>query len=106
MNVAGQFPPYRPAEDDDSGSVSMIQIRDFLGRQWRLMALVTGLAIVVGANAPALEAPLRPENGKWLDAFGRASDETLRARPDDVVRGVLQALRAPGGLSSPSPGTP
>src|SRR5438270_1293006 len=49
MNVAGQFPPYRAAAEDDSGSVSMIHIRDFLGRQWRLIALVTGLAIVVGA---------------------------------------------------------
>ena len=27
----------------------MLEIRDFLGRQWRLIALVTGLAIVVGA---------------------------------------------------------
>src|SRR5882672_7394256 len=49
MNVAGQFPPYRAASEDDSGSISMLQVRDFIGRQWRLMALVTGLAIVVGA---------------------------------------------------------
>ncbi len=51
MNVAGQFPPYgSTAENDsDSRSLSMLEIRDFLGRQWRLIALVTGLAIVVGA---------------------------------------------------------
>jgi succinoglycan biosynthesis transport protein ExoP len=51
MNVAGQFPPYEPRieNDSDSGTVSMLQIRDFLGRQWRLIALVTGLAIMVGA---------------------------------------------------------
>src|SRR5712664_4624420 len=51
MNLAGQFPPYTPAIDNDpnSGTLSMIQIRDFLGRQWRLIALVTGLSIVLGA---------------------------------------------------------
>jgi succinoglycan biosynthesis transport protein ExoP len=52
MNIAGQFPPYTPAiidNDPGSGTLSMIQIRDFLGRQWRLIALVTGLAIILGA---------------------------------------------------------
>jgi polysaccharide biosynthesis transport protein len=51
MNVAGQFSPYAPAieSDSDPGSFSLVQVRDFLGRQWRLIVLVTGLAIVVGA---------------------------------------------------------
>jgi succinoglycan biosynthesis transport protein ExoP len=51
MNIAGQFSPYTPAIDNDpsSGTLSMLQIRDFLGRQWRLIALVTGLSIIVGA---------------------------------------------------------
>jgi polysaccharide biosynthesis transport protein len=56
MNIAGQFSPYRPAIDNDpsSGSFSMLQVRDFLGREWRLIGLVTGLAIVVGATIVAL----------------------------------------------------
>jgi polysaccharide biosynthesis transport protein len=56
MNAAGKFPPYGPAveNDHDSGTVSMLQVRDFLGRQWRLIALVTGLAIVVGAGYIAI----------------------------------------------------
>src|SRR5450432_2520657 len=56
MNIAGQFSSYRPAMDNDpsSGSFSMIQVRDFLGREWRLIGLVTGLAIVVGATIVAL----------------------------------------------------
>jgi polysaccharide biosynthesis transport protein len=51
MNVAGQFPRYGSAaeSDADSGSTTMLQVRDFFGRQWRLIALVTSLAIVVGA---------------------------------------------------------
>jgi polysaccharide biosynthesis transport protein len=51
MNVAGQFPTYGPTveNDSDAGSVSILQVRDFLGRQWRLIALVAGLSIVVGA---------------------------------------------------------
>ena len=56
MNIAGQFPPYPPAIDNDpnSGTLSMLQVRDFLGREWRLIALVTGLSIVVGATYVAL----------------------------------------------------
>jgi polysaccharide biosynthesis transport protein len=51
MNVAGQFTPYGSIEesDADTGSAGLLQIRDFLGRQWRLIALITGLSIVVGA---------------------------------------------------------
>ncbi len=70
---------------------------------WWVVLVAAAAAVAVGTVAPALEAPLRPERGKWLDAFARASAETSRARPDDVVREVLRALRAPGGLSSPSP---
>ena len=56
MNIAGQFPPYTPAIDNDpsSGTLSMLQVRDFLGREWRLIALVTGLSIVLGATYVAL----------------------------------------------------
>jgi exopolysaccharide transport family protein len=56
MNLAGQFPPYTRAIDNDpsSGTLSMIQLRDFLGRQWRLIALVTGLSIVLGASYVAI----------------------------------------------------
>src|SRR5712692_9110199 len=56
MNIAGQFPPYTPATDNDpnSGTLSMLQVRDFLGRQWRLIALVSGLSIVVGAAYVAI----------------------------------------------------
>jgi len=52
MNMAGQFPPYGPAVENnaDTGFVSMLQIRDFLSREWRLIALVTGLSIVLGAT--------------------------------------------------------
>ncbi|HXN33117.1 MAG TPA: hypothetical protein VN894_14700, partial [Polyangiaceae bacterium] len=70
---------------------------------WAVMLVTAAVAVAVGASAAALEAPLRPERGKWLDAFARACAEASRARPDDVVREVLRALRAPGGLSSPSP---
>src|SRR6202171_2920104 len=56
MNSAGQFPPYTPAIDNDpsSGTLSMLQLRDFFGREWRLIALVTGLSIVLGATYVAL----------------------------------------------------
>jgi succinoglycan biosynthesis transport protein ExoP len=50
MNVAGQFAPYTPVVDNDPKAAGMplLQVRDFLGRQWRLIALMTALAIIVG----------------------------------------------------------
>lgn len=52
MNVAGQFAQFTPVPDGDAyanaGTLPLRQVRDFLGRQWRLIALVTGLAVVVG----------------------------------------------------------
>lgn len=49
MNVAGQFSPFAPAVDNDaSAAAPLLQVRDFLSRQWRLIALVVGLAILVG----------------------------------------------------------
>jgi polysaccharide biosynthesis transport protein len=56
MNIAGSFPPYSSSADSDIGSesLSMLQIRDFLGRTWRLIALVTGLGLMAGATYIAL----------------------------------------------------
>jgi succinoglycan biosynthesis transport protein ExoP len=56
MNVAGQFsPPYQLADNDsNSGALSMLHLRDFFSRQWRIIALVTGLSIVLGAAYVAM----------------------------------------------------
>src|SRR4029077_18823578 len=56
MNVAGQFSRYSTTIENDpnAGTLSLLQIRDFLSRQWRLIALVTGLAIIVGLAYLAL----------------------------------------------------
>lgn len=55
MNLAGQFSPYRAVVENDANSeTALLQVRDFLKRQWRLIALVTGLGIVVGATYIAL----------------------------------------------------
>jgi polysaccharide biosynthesis transport protein len=50
MNLAGQFPQYAPISSRDTGADAqpLLQLRDFLSRQWRLIALVTALSIVVG----------------------------------------------------------
>ncbi|NOJ47681.1 polysaccharide biosynthesis tyrosine autokinase [Bradyrhizobium archetypum] len=50
MNVAGQFPRYTPAVESDAhaGTLSLLQARDFVIRQWRFIALVTGLVLIVG----------------------------------------------------------
>jgi exopolysaccharide transport family protein len=50
MNVAGQFPFYAPAKDDDSisGTLSLLRLRAFLGRQWRLISAITAFSIFLG----------------------------------------------------------
>src|SRR4029077_1902086 len=73
------------------------------GASW-ITTLLTSLAVlVVASRASALEAPLRPCEGLWLDAFERARDEALRADPEEAIRATLMALRAPAGLDAPSP---
>jgi len=70
---------------------------------WGVVVATAAVAMAVGAGVTALESPLRPERGSWLDACARAAAETSRAQPEDVIREVLRALREPAGLSSPSP---
>jgi succinoglycan biosynthesis transport protein ExoP len=49
MNVAGQFPQYTAVDgDSNGGGLPLIEVRDFLTRQWRLIVLVTGLTIIAG----------------------------------------------------------
>lgn len=57
MNIARQFLPSfeSTAQNDASdGTISLLQIRDFLVRQWRLIALVTVLAVMAGGTYVAL----------------------------------------------------
>jgi polysaccharide biosynthesis transport protein len=60
MNVAGQFTPLTSDSelDPNNGSLSMLQIRDFLIRQWRLVTLVTALTLVLAAGYLAI-SPFR-----------------------------------------------
>jgi exopolysaccharide transport family protein len=50
MNVAGKFPRYTPTSENDAGAetLSLLQARDFLVRQWRFITLVTGLVAIAG----------------------------------------------------------
>ena len=54
MNVSGQFPRYATSIAPHVGGLSLLQIRDFVTRQWRLVALVTALAVIVGIAYLAL----------------------------------------------------
>jgi polysaccharide biosynthesis transport protein len=114
MNIAGQFPPYTPAIDDDpsSGALSMLQIRDFLGRGWRLIALVTVLSTLVGATYIAIsplkytaqadmiidtkrvtwtQTEMASENRTIEDASVESEIETTKS--EKVVEAVIRRLR-------------
>lgn len=56
MNVAGQFSRYLDDQGKDSNNevVSLLQVQSFLKRQWRLIALITALAVIVGVTYLAL----------------------------------------------------
>jgi hypothetical protein len=73
------------------------------GLSWEATLVTAAVALAVGAAAPALEGPLRPARGVWLDAFASARTAASRADPEDAIRDALLALRVPAGLSSPSP---
>jgi len=57
MNAPGPFMPYRTTDTSDRGAAvaPLLQARDFLLLQWRLIALVTSLAITVGIANLALQ---------------------------------------------------
>lgn len=52
MNVAGEFRPFATAttDDNDLGTLSLPHLRDFLSREWRLIALTTVLALAIGSG--------------------------------------------------------
>jgi polysaccharide biosynthesis transport protein len=59
MNIARQFIPQRleqafPYDAGRTGHVSLINIRDFFGRQWRLIAVVTAICLIFGGIYVAL----------------------------------------------------
>ncbi len=60
MNIAGQFQPYPPATgtDPNSAAMSVLQLRAFFGREWRLIALATILSIILGV-AYVASSPFR-----------------------------------------------
>src|SRR6266702_8745984 len=113
MNVVGQFPPYeQPSAENDSGFVSLLQIRDFLNRQWRLIALVTGLGITVGATYVAIspykytaqadmiidtkrvtwtQTEMASENRTVEDASVESEIETTKS--EKVAEAVIRRLR-------------
>jgi succinoglycan biosynthesis transport protein ExoP len=114
MNVAGQFPPPHLPTDNDSNSraLSILQLRDFFSRQWRLIVLVTGLSIVFGATYVAMspsrytaradmiidtkrvtwtQSEMASENRAIDDASVESEIETTRS--EKVATAVIDQLR-------------
>jgi exopolysaccharide transport family protein len=90
----------------------MIQVRNFLGRQWRLIALVTGLALLVGAAYVAIspykytaqadmiidtkkvtwtQSEMSSENRSMEDASVESEIETTKS--EKVALAVIQRLK-------------
>ncbi|HEX3770944.1 MAG TPA: hypothetical protein VHV30_08780 [Polyangiaceae bacterium] len=68
------------------------------------VTLATGLVgLAIGSAIEALEGPVRPAGGAWLDAFARAGEEALRADPQEAIQHALLALRGPAGAGAQSP---
>jgi hypothetical protein len=68
---------------------------------WEITLWTAFAALAVGAGVHALEGPLRPSRGIWLDAFSRASEAAAGAEPEEAIRRALAALRQPSGLEAP-----
>jgi hypothetical protein len=65
--------------------------------------LAGGAALAVGTLGAWLERPLRPGEGRWMDAALAAHDALARADPETSVRDALAALRVAAGSSAESP---
>jgi succinoglycan biosynthesis transport protein ExoP len=114
MNVAGQFAKYRPVIESDTatGTFPLLQVRDFLGRQWRLIALVTCLAVILGVAYLAItpsrytaqadmiidtkrvtwtQSELATENRNVEDASVESEIETTKS--EKVILGVIRRLQ-------------
>jgi hypothetical protein len=85
------------------GGVALLCASAAEGRSWAATLVTAAVALVIGASAPIVEAPLRPARGSWLDAFEKASHEASHGDPEEAVRGVLTALRSAGGPAAASP---
>ena len=88
------------------GTAAMLGASVAEGRPWdaaMVTVLTATLTLVIGAAARVLEDPLRPAQGRWLDAAAKAHQEVMRSDPDDAVRQVLITMRAPAGAASPTP---
>ncbi|WOH68036.1 polysaccharide biosynthesis tyrosine autokinase [Bradyrhizobium sp. BWA-3-5] len=114
MNVAGKFPRYVPTLENDASAetLSLLQVRDFLVRQWRFIALVTGLVMIAGlaylAITPArytaqadmiidtkriswTQSEMATENRSVEDSAVESEIETTRS--EKVALNVIRRLR-------------
>ena len=66
-------------------------------------AITAALCLGVGALSRPLAKQMRPERGAWLDAIDDAHDAILRTDPEEALREVLVAMRAPAGHTGESP---
>jgi hypothetical protein len=86
------------------GGVAMLGATAAAGRglgAWDVTLVTAAGTLLVGAATSVLEAPMRPSQGTWLDAFARARDAAAAADPEEAIRGALVALCAPsGGMSA------
>jgi polysaccharide biosynthesis transport protein len=112
MNIAGQFAPY-PGVDNSSNAegLPLLQVRDFLKRQWRLIALVTALVSILGVGYLAMvpkrytaqadmiidtkrvswaQSEMRNENLEIQDASVESEIETTKSQK--VAIGVAHQL--------------
>jgi polysaccharide biosynthesis transport protein len=123
MNIAGKFARYTATGDDsDSASLGLLQVRDFLGRQWRLIALVTALVVIAGIAYLAIvpkrytaqadmiidtkrmtwtQSELQAENRLVEDASVESEIETTRSESvANVVARKLQLTEDPEFIGS------
>jgi exopolysaccharide transport family protein len=101
MNVVRQFPHPAPAKIDDYGSkASFLNLRAFLSREWRFVALVTGiffvlaiLYVTVSANRYTARVDLIIETKKVVWVQSEMSSES-RGTDDGAVESEIQTTKS------------
>src|ERR1700745_1119175 len=101
MNIAGEFRPYATAtEASPDQARSLLLLRDFLRREWRLIAFITTAALALGAFYVGM-APRKftAQADMFIDTKGITSPRSENSQEhqsadDSVVESEIETTRS------------
>jgi exopolysaccharide transport family protein len=100
MNVAGQFPFFERAAGNEPASVSVLQVRDFLSREWPLILTAIVLSLALGSiyitvsplkYTASLDMAIDAKRVKWVQSEPSFEDRLIE---DAAVDSEIEATKS------------